>query len=68
MNLRKLDSIMVLHGDTNFALAKAMGIRPQTLSLKRKNVRSEFNQREIAFIRERYRLSASEVDEIFFDR
>ena len=68
MNPNKLRSLMVLHGETAKALSEAMGIAPQTFSAKL-NARdgAEFTQSEIAFIKERYELSAQDVDDIFFN-
>lgn len=62
-----MKSIMVLHGDTGAVLAKAIGMSPQTLSLKiNERGGSEFTQGEISKIRERYNLSPEEIDIIFF--
>lgn len=68
MNKLKLESVMKLHGDTGTALACYMGIARSTFSAKINETNgSEFTQREIAMIKAKYSLSASEVDEIFFN-
>jgi len=67
MNTARMRSIMVLHGDTNAALASVIGISPQTFSVKiNERNGSEFTQSEISKIRERYNLSPEEIDDIFF--
>lgn len=67
MNKRILESKMKLFGDTNGSLAKALGISAQTFSAKKNETNGkEFNQTEIGKIKERYSLTATEIDEIFF--
>lgn len=67
MNKRILESKMKLFGDTNASLAKAIGISPQSLSTKKNETHGiEFTKSEIASIKERYSLTADEVDAIFF--
>lgn len=66
MNPNKLRSVMVLHGDTIASLARAMGITAHTLGRKIHG-KTEFTQREIWFIKNRYGLTPAEVDEIFFE-
>ncbi len=67
MNKKLLRSKMVLHDDTNATLATALGITPQSLSLKMNETNGgEFTQNEIACIRERYHLTDEEVIAIFF--
>lgn len=69
MNKKILESKMKLFGDTNASLAKHIGISPQSLSAKKNETNGkEFNQGEIFKIKERYSLSAEEVDAIFFGR
>ena len=65
MNKKLLESKMKLFGDSNVTLAKFLGITPQSLSSK-KNESSEFRQSEIVKIKERYKLSSEEVNNIFF--
>lgn len=67
MNSSMLRSVMVLHGDTNKALAEALGITSQSLSDKINERGTEFKQGEIAKIRDRYDLSADQVEQIFFN-
>lgn len=66
MNAPKLRSIMVLHGDTNRDLAECLGITEQSISNKINENGTEFKQGEIAKIRERYNLTAEQVEDIFF--
>lgn len=67
MNKNKLESVMRLHGDTGTALADHLGIARSTFSAKINETNgAEFTQKEIATIKQRYKLSAQEVDEIFF--
>lgn len=66
MNKRLLESKMKLFGDSNTTLAKHLGITPQSLSAKKTGNKSGFKQVEIVKIKEKYNLSAEEVDDIFF--
>ncbi len=67
MNKNLLVSKMKLYGDTNAALASAIGISPQRFSAKLNEYQgAEFNQGEIQKIRERYSLTDDEVVQIFF--
>ena len=67
MNKKLLEAKMKLHGDIGKTLAMHIGIARTTLSNKM-NERNgaESTQREISKIKERYSLTAEEVDEIFF--
>lgn len=68
MNKLKLKSFMVLHGDTMCKVAKRLGITPQRLSAKMNEYRgAEFTQSEISKIKDMYKLSAEEIEEIFFE-
>lgn len=69
MNSNKLRSAMALHGDTGGDLAKVLGISQQSFSYKL-NAKNggEFTQGEIQIIKERYSLTAFDVDSIFFDK
>lgn len=68
MNKNKLKSVMVLHGDKNDDLAQALGISSQRFSAKiNERDGAQFNQGEILLIKEKYELTAEEVDEIFFN-
>jgi len=62
-----LRSAMVKHGDTQSDLAEAMGISLSRLNAKINNNGAEFKQTEIMFIKQRYKLTAKEVNEIFFN-
>lgn len=66
MNKGLLKSIMVLHGDTVADLANFLKITPQSVSGKMNERGTEFKQGEIAAIKERYNLSAEQVEAIFF--
>ena len=69
MNSNKLKSVMALFGDTGNDLAETIGISPQRFSAKlnEKNG-AEFTQSEIQAIKERYNLTASDLEEIFFNK
>lgn len=67
MNTNKLRAQMALHGDTGNTLADALGLSKQRFSQKLNEKNAEFTQSEIMKIKERYGLTADEVDEIFFD-
>lgn len=66
MKKELLRSIMVLHGDTNKSLADYLGITEQSLSNKINENDTEFKQGEIKLIKNRYNLTADQVDLIFF--
>lgn len=66
MNVNKLKAVMVLHGDTGGDLAKFLGISHSRFSQKL-NGKAEFIQGEIMDIKKRYKLTAEEVDDIFFN-
>lgn len=65
MNKNLLVSKMKLYGDTQADLADAIGCSLVTLNFKI-NGTTEFKQGEIVIIRDRYCLSAEDVDQIFF--
>ena len=66
MNKALLRSIMALHGDTNKDLADYLGISEQSVTNKINENGTEFKQGEIRRIRLRYKLTADQVDLIFF--
>lgn len=67
MNKLKLESIMRLHGDTGTSLAVFLGMARSTFSAKINETNgAEFTQGEISAIKQKYSLTASDVDEIFF--
>ena len=65
MNSNLLQGKIRENGDTQDALAVAIGISPSNLSDKI-NGKSSFRQNEILAIKERYSLSAEDIDRIFF--
>lgn len=67
MNGSLLKSIMVLNGDTIRTLAQHLNISPQSVSDKINERGTEFRQGEIALIKEKYNLSAEQVEAIFFN-
>lgn len=67
MNANKLRAVMALHGENGTILSKALGISPQAFSAKINGRRGrEFTQSEIHAIKERYSLTAEDIDDIFF--
>lgn len=66
MNVSLLKSFMALNGDTVRSLAKYLEITPQSVSDKINERGTEFRQGEIAMIKERYKLTAEQVEAIFF--
>ena len=67
MNKRLLKSFMMKFGDSGESLSKYLGICQSTLSAKMNSYREyDFTQREIKMIKDRYKLKAKDVDEIFF--
>ncbi len=69
LNVLLLKSKMILNGDNNTTLSKFLGISRQTLANKMNgNNGSEFYQSEISSIKKRYNLTASEIDDIFFNQ
>lgn len=65
MNKNLLEAQMKLFGDSGGDLADYLHINRSTLSAKI-NGKAEFVQGEITAIKDRYKLSASDVDNIFF--
>ena len=66
MNKELLRYYMALHGDTNKELAALLGRTEQSVSSKINEKGTEFKQGEIAKIRDRYHLSAEQIEAIFF--
>ena len=60
-----LEAKMKIFGDTQSDLAEALEISLSTFNYKL-NGKSEFTRDEIQKIKERYNLTAEEIDEIFF--
>lgn len=67
MNKALLKSFMVLNGDTISDLAEFLHISPQSVSGKINERGTEFKQGEIFAIKERYGLTADQVEAIFFN-
>lgn len=68
LNKNLLESVMKLHGDTGGMLAKHLHIARSTFSAKINETNgAEFTQNEIRIIKEKYDLSAEQIDNIFFD-
>ena len=66
MNKKLFRSIMLLNGDTNETLAKFLGISAASVSNKINENGTEFKQGQIAAIKDRYSLTAEQVEDIFF--
>lgn len=67
VNKKKYKSKMALFGDNNKMVAEALGITPQTNSAKLNHTNgADYTRGEIAVLKERWKLTAAEVDEIFF--
>lgn len=66
MNSALLKSHMVKNGDTQTALAEALGISLSNLNAKINGNGTDFRQSEIDAIKRRYHLTADDVDAIFF--
>ncbi len=66
MNKQKFKSILALNGETQKSLAEYLKMSETTLSLKIAG-RTEFSRVEIKNIKEKFNLTANELDEIFFN-
>jgi len=66
MNKSLLESFMARYQDTQERLANALGISLSNLNAKINSKGASFRQTEIMAIKERYCLTATDVDEIFF--
>jgi len=67
MNSQLLKGFIKMHDGSQSVLADAMGLSLSRLNAKINETGAEFSQTEIAFIRDRYKLSASEITDIFFN-
>ena len=67
MNTNKLRAVMILNDDNGGDLAKYLGITHNRFSKKLNSNEAEFTQGEIMAIKEKYKLTANEVDDIFFN-
>ena len=65
MNKNELRAVMARYGDTAGSLARYLGMTDGTLSNKI-NGETDFWRKEVLQIKERYNLTAEEVDNIFF--
>lgn len=67
MNKNMFVSKMKLFGDTQQILADAMGMSLSRLNAKINEINgAQFTKSEIAFFRNRWKLTPEEVDQIFF--
>ena len=66
MNSNLLKAVIKKHGETQADLAEALGLSLSNLNDKINAKSASFRQSEIIAIKERYKLTAKEVDEIFF--
>lgn len=67
MNKNALLAKMVLHGDNGGTLSDYLGISRGTFSAKINETNgAEFTQKEIMMIKEKYNLTAEDIDHIFF--
>lgn len=67
MDKQRLYSVMALRGDRQRDLAEWLHISEARLNAKINSYRgAEFKQSEIIGIKDRYHLTAAEVDQIFF--
>lgn len=66
MNPDYLKAFMREHGDSHDDLARLLNIHPKTLYKKMANKEHDFRQSEIAFIANRYDLTADEIKKTFF--
>jgi len=67
MNKNLFKSKMALFGDTNQTVAEALNISPQRNSAKLNGTNgAEYTQGEICILKQRWHLTAEEVDLIFF--
>ena len=66
MNCTELKVEMMRHGDNGEDLAKALNITRQTLSRKMNDHDSDFTQKEIRLVVDRYGLDGNRIKDIFF--
>lgn len=67
MRKNELEAMMKLYGDTGNTLSEYLGIARSTFSAKINETNgAEFTQGEIMAIKERYSLTAEQIDRIFF--
>ena len=66
MNSRLLKGMIKMYDGSQSVLAEAMGLSLSRLNAKINETGAQFNQTEIALIRERYKLTEQQVTDIFF--
>jgi hypothetical protein len=66
VNKKLLNSIMAKSGDTQNDLANLLGLSLSRVNAKINENEAQFTQTEIATLKKHYKLSAMDVDEIFF--
>ena len=66
MNKKLFESAMKRYGDTQESLANFLGLTRACVNRKINESTASFTQPEIKSIKERYELTAEEIDEIFF--
>lgn len=68
MDVKQFRSIMVLHGDNQKKLASYLGISQQSFSAKiNEKGSAEFSKSEMTLIKEKYNLTAEQINDIFFN-
>ena len=65
MNKNFLQSKMAFYGDTNKKISEYLGITTVSFTNKIKG-KTQFNQNEIAKIKNKYELNPQEINDIFF--
>lgn len=69
MKSQELKGLIIAKDKKQLVLAEAMGLSLSRLNAKiNETSGAEFTQSEIAFIRDRYKLSNTQVNDIFFSR
>ena len=66
MKSQTLKGLITMNDGNQSVLAEAMGLSLSRLNAKINETGAEFTQSEIAFIRDRYKLSKTQVNDIFF--
>lgn len=66
MNENLFKSFLTKYGDTQKSLALALGISLSNLNAKIRGNGASFRQNEIQAIKERYHMTAEDVDAVFF--
>ncbi len=66
MKKNELKSLLAKHGHTQVDLAKILGVSLSCVNAKINESNTQFNLSEITCIRNHYKLSAEDVERIFF--